>query len=68
MGQWTMNIGDRVQSVYKGLSYIGRIVHLNCHDRIHSIIVTVQLEEPLVVDDVTLEKVYEQCKNLELVS
>ena len=62
-----MNIGDRVQSVYKGLSYSGRIVHINCHDRINSMIVTVQLEEPLVVDGVTLEKVYEQCKNLELV-
>jgi len=63
-----MNIGDRVQSVYKGLSYIGRIVNINCHDKINSMIVTVQLEKPLVVDGVTLDKVYEQYKNLELVS
>lgn len=62
-----MKIGDRVQSVYKGLPYIGRIVNINCHDRINSMIVTVQLEESLVVDGVTLEKVYEQYKNLELV-
>jgi len=62
-----MNIGDRVQSIFKGVTYCGRIVHINSHDRIRSCIVTVQLEEPLTFDGVTLDKVYEQSHNLEII-
>lgn len=62
-----MEIGDRVQSVFKGIPYVGCIVNVNTQDRIASCIVTIELEEPLHVEGVTLHTMYEQYQNLELV-
>ena len=62
-----MTIGDRVQSIYKGIPYVGKIVNVNNHDRIRSCIVTVELEKPLHVDGTVLEKVYTQSQDVELV-
>lgn len=62
-----MNIGDRVQSIFKGIPYTGRITHMNNHDRINSCIVTIELEKPVHIEGITLHTLYEQYKNLELV-
>ena len=66
-----LEIGDRVQGLYLGIKesapFVGRITKINEWARIGSSVVTVELEKPLHVDDVILNRVHEQYRRLELV-